>query len=390
MGPRSESVAYFTKLGYKCPPETNAAEYFMDLVTVDTEDSDQAILDKDRIDLLIKAFRQQTHALETNENNWYESPPNIKLQGKTRLSRPPFFARFGALLRRSLRQNLRDVKVNSLRGSASLILARLFSELFKSVKHGMPLAKGVADRTALLSFGVINMSMLALMKSLNLFGKEKKVVNREKMKRQYTSIEYLLSKALAELPLDATFSVLFASALKHFTFLNTTFGKLCGTFALMTVAGASLGYAVGSMTTGVEEAMTVGMPIMVVFMAVGVINPSGVDPKAKIPWIVQCLKRLSPVGIAIEALCIAEYKGLDFGSQGTRFRVADLPKMGGLALVRNGDQVLGALGLSGQQYSSKMLDLGKLSGFFLLTSLVGLKLSEPNRRVDTNLGNPPN
>ena len=89
----------------------------------------------------------------------------------------------------------------------------------------------------------------------------------------------------------------------------------------------------------------------------------------------QCLKQLSPAGIAIEALCIAEYNGLDFGSQGTRFRVADLPKMGGLALVRNGDQVLGALGLSGQQYTSKMFDLGKLSGFFLITSLVGLKLS---------------
>ena len=390
MGQRSESVAYFTNLGYKCPPETNAAEYFMDLVTIDTEDLEQALLDdKERIDFLVKAFREHKHSLEAKGINCDESPPNVKLQPKKkRSSHPPFLARFGALLRRSLRQNLRDVKVNVLRGSASIVLAHLFSELFKSVKHGMPLAKGVADRTALLSFGVINMTMLALMKSLNLFGKEKKVVNREKMKRQYTSIEYLLSKCLAELPLDATFSVLFASALKQFTFLNTTFGKLCSTFALMTVAGASLGYAVGSMTTGVEEAMTLGMPIMVIFMAVGVINPSGVDPKAKIPWIVQCLKRLSPVGIAIEALCIAEYKGLDFGSQGKRFRVADLPRMGGLALVRNGDQVLGALGLSGQTYSSKMLDLGKLSGVFLLTSLVGLKLSEPNRPAENFSSSP--
>ena len=62
---------------------------------------------------------------------------------------------------------------------------------------------------------------------------------------------------------------MFAAGLKHFTGLRTPFLRLCGTFSLLTVASASLGFAIGSFTNGVEEAMTVGMPLMVVLMAVG-------------------------------------------------------------------------------------------------------------------------
>ena len=148
-------------------------------------------------------------------------------------------------------------------------LARLFSELFSGVKPGKSLAKSVADRTALLSFGVINMCMLSVMKTLNLFGKERAVVSREKIRRQYSSFEYLLSKSIGELPLDVFFSILFATALKQFTCIRIPLSLLCRTFSYMTVASSSIGFAVGSVTNDVEEAMTVGMPIMIVLMAVG-------------------------------------------------------------------------------------------------------------------------
>lgn len=266
MGDRTEAVSYFAELGYECPPATTTAEFFIDLVTIDTEDESIALEDISRIDYLAAAF--QKHQKGVNRKK-FTPPRSRRSKLMTFQSHRPFYSRFGVLLLRSLRQNLRNVKVNIIRAAASIGLAGLFSELFSGVKKGNSLAKSVADRTALLSYGVINMCMLAVMKTLNLFGKEKAVVAREQMRRQYSSFDYLLSKAIGELPLDVLYSTVFAAAMKHFTCIRIPLSLLCGTFSLMTVAASTIGFAVGSVTSGVEEAMTAGMPIMVILMAVG-------------------------------------------------------------------------------------------------------------------------
>ena len=268
-GKRKNAIDYFASMGYRCPPATTASEFFVDLVTIDTEDEDRASIDKARIEFLAAAFsrqqqeEQKSHGQILIQTNSYGSNLDSK---KLRRS---FLRRLSALLRRAFRQNFRDYKVNLIRAIASFGLAGLFSELFSNVKKGSSLAKSVADRTALLSFGVINMAMLSLMKTLNLFGKERAVISREQTRRQYSSFEYLLSKAIGEIPLDVVYSVFFATALKHFTCLRIPLALLCGTFSLMTVATSSIGFAVGSYTSGVEEAMTTGMPLMVILMAVG-------------------------------------------------------------------------------------------------------------------------
>ena len=266
MGKRTDAVPYFASLGYQCPSETTTAEFFIDLVTIDTEDEDIASIDIARIDYLAEVFMKR-HSQEISSEVFV--PPCMKKNASRNVSVIPIHSKLGFLLLRSLRQNFRDIKVNIIRGIASLGLANLFSELFSGVKRGKSLAKSVADRTALLSYGVINMCMLAVMKTLNLFGKEKAIISREQMRRQYSSFEYLLSKSIGEIPLDILYSTFFAASLKHFTCIRIPLSLLCGTFSLMTVAASSIGFAVGSLTSGVEEAMTAGMPIMIILMAVG-------------------------------------------------------------------------------------------------------------------------
>ncbi len=72
--------------------------------------------------------------------------------------------RFAALLLRSWRQNVRNTDVILIRLGAVIVQACLFASLFKSVGRGKSVAKSVADRVALLTYGVINLSMMALMK----------------------------------------------------------------------------------------------------------------------------------------------------------------------------------------------------------------------------------
>lgn len=364
-------------------------EYFIDLVSIDTEDTEQALIDNKRIDFLAEMFAIHAEHLKQQESlhSLWKPPRRIDFDidrriSYTRSKQVGIVQRFYHLFIRSWRQNIRDIKLNALRLGASLGQAFLFAQIFKSVGKGIPTAKSVADRTALLTYGVINMSMLALLKAIELFSKEKNVITRERMRNQYSGTEYLLSKVFAEFPLDALFSVVFASTLKWRTGLRCSLKILASTYSLMTLAGASLGFAIGSFAPNADAAKTAGMPIMVVFMVLGVINPSGVDTTDVQPILIRLFKLASPIKWAVEALCVAEYRGMEFAKQSRRgmFRtlVNDAPKMGGLALVQNGDQVLDALGLGNITWESSMKALGKLTGINLLISLIGLTFCGPS------------
>ena len=75
---------------------------------------------------------------------------------------------------------------------------------------------GCADRVAMLSFAAISTAVLGVTRSLDLFAKERPVVARETERGSYGGAEYVLAKALAELPLDAFFAALMGWGL-HFS-----------------------------------------------------------------------------------------------------------------------------------------------------------------------------
>jgi hypothetical protein len=435
-GSTHDALPYFSLLGYNCPEETNPAEFLLDLVSIDSEDPYVAATDDERISQLASAFvvhqnqqqqQQQRSPVESDSSETKKKPSMVSLLtdksnkmdmtasksttikttttssltsrgtsssssgssfGKLRRrKRKKFrlFQRFGYLLHRAWRQNVRNHRINALRLVASIGNALLFSKIFGSIQKGFVSAKSVADRTALLSFGVINMSMMALMKTIDLFAREKPVVMREQQRRQYTSLEYLLSKAVAELPLDTLFSAVFTTVLKLSTGIRIRWTELTGAFSLMTIAGASLGFAVGALSPTAEMAMSAGVPLMVILMSVGVINPSGVRANETPSVIVDSLKRISPIASAIQAVVLGEFRGMVFQRPKRGGLVQDLPKMGALALVKNGEQVLEELGLGQATYKGAMKHLAVLSAMNLFISWVGLQLHSSSSSSAANM-----
>ena len=185
-------------------------------------------------------------ALRNREALATQPPPPPTKTIRTPWPRLPVHRRIGVLIKRSFKQNVRDSTVNGLRLGACCLLSFIFSNIFGENMAGRPNAKSVADRTALLSYAVINMSMMALMKTLDLFGREKPVVTRERMKNHYGGTEYLVAKMIAEVPMDCSFSVVFAYLLKKCTNLNISLGRLTSTLAVTTMVTDLLGFAVGS------------------------------------------------------------------------------------------------------------------------------------------------
>ena len=131
---------------------------FIDLVSIDTEDAEQAHIDCERIDEIHTAF------MNSKNHIVYKHKPEIILPSNRKQF--PFqplrtIKRLGALFRRAWRQNIRDFQLNIIRFITSIGLPILFSQIFANVEKGVPMASSIADRPALLSYAVINMSMVS-------------------------------------------------------------------------------------------------------------------------------------------------------------------------------------------------------------------------------------
>lgn len=395
VGPRNEIRAYFEAMGYVCPRDTNPAEFYVDLISVDPEDAVQAAVDERRVQRIVEHFREyqqqqlrlmsnrkqkhhlkQGDAIQKTESSTTTTTATTTQQRHHRILQcPQWLLRFTALLKRSFRQNIRDTTSIGARLVFSMSNAWLLTQLYPTVVRGPATAHSLADRAALLTTAAMIVCNMAYMKTADLLEQEYPVVMREQMRHQYTPLEYLLAKALAELPLDALFAGVFSTVLKLCTGLRIGWWPLTAVFSLLTAAGASLGFLFGSWFAADGLALQAGLPILVVLMLVGVINPSGVDPHRAPPLVAQWMKRISPFASAIHAIMIAEFEGMQFASSSTGpwFRkFKDLPRMGAMAMVQNGNQVLNALGLKHETYARAMKHLACLTGINLLLSWWGL------------------
>jgi hypothetical protein len=202
----------------------------------------------------------------------------------------------------------------------------------------------VADRITLISFGAISMAFAGVSKMLTTIGAESAVLGHERALGLCGAFEYLCAKMSAEAPFDALIALLFAETLRSAAGLRMDRLHADLAFAAAAVSASTLGLAVGALSPSGDAALVAGVPILVLFTIVGVVNPSGVQADAPPqPALMRVVAAMSPIGAAIRALLPAELAGarLERG----RFSVKNVPRLGALALVRSGDEVLSALGL---------------------------------------------
>lgn len=60
FGPANDSIAYFTQLGFPCPPNYNPADYFMDVLSVDYRSPRLELVTRTRVRLLGDAFANKS------------------------------------------------------------------------------------------------------------------------------------------------------------------------------------------------------------------------------------------------------------------------------------------------------------------------------------------
>lgn len=204
-GPRDEALTYFANIGQECPPNTNPAEFLIDLVSFD-QDSPEA--SSNRIKSLSEAFSaSKSNAVslvvpkgELLIHSAKSTPPVTLWRGPRRS-----VFRFLLLLKRALRQTVRDNATNITRLAVSSMLAAMLGGMYGGISkaNGSLDTSTVANRVSLIAHASINVGMLSMVKALQLFKRERAVVDRERSLGRYSAAEYLSAKLFAELPFDA-------------------------------------------------------------------------------------------------------------------------------------------------------------------------------------------
>ena len=134
----------------------------------------------------------------------------------------------------------------------------------------LPLTEeSIPDKVSAIAQASINVGMLSLVKALQMFKREYAVVDRERAYRRYTAAEYLLSKILAELPLDVFMGAIFGYIVHHTCSFCCDRHTFAGVLALVSCAASSLGLAIGALCPSGDTALAVGPALMVVYVILG-------------------------------------------------------------------------------------------------------------------------
>ncbi|CAI6000374.1 unnamed protein product [Closterium sp. NIES-65] len=389
-GPAGDTcLEYFKSQGHECPLHSNPAEFLSDLVGTDHSSPDTEAQSATRISRLIQAFAAHSTAQadtsaalavsaalqaslgDDDEEEEGEGQKRKKTLGlsaaKSDADGAGFWQQFKILLVRAWRQTTRDRATNVVRAMMNLTSAAIFGSIFWRMGFGQ---STIQDRMGLLQVAAINTAMASITKTLNVFPKERQIVERERAKGAYAvgpyflsklvaelpvtaffpravlggmlpydrsaphntqvrgmmlarSVEreraegayavglYFLSKLVAELPVTAFFPALFSVVCYPMTGLHRTiprFLKFMGATTVESFTSSAMGLTVGCIAPTVEAAMALGPSIMTVFIVFGgyYVNPDNT------PVIFRWIPNTSLIRWGFEALCVNEFDGLTF------------------------------------------------------------------------------
>ncbi|CAK0762983.1 hypothetical protein CVIRNUC_003012 [Coccomyxa viridis] len=328
-GSADGSLRFFEAQGHHMPEHYNPAEFIADIIAVDPSSLAAEQASRKRIEELRAAFAQQAvpRPLMPSASSGAQANAASSTGSEVQCSLP---TQAKLLFKRSWRQVSRDKATNIGRAMSNVSSAIIFGGIFWRMGCSQ---SSIQDRMGLLQVGAINAAMSSLVKCLNVFPKERLIVQRERSKSSYGVAPYFFSKLAAESPIGAAFPLLFASIVYPASRLHpklSRFAKFCGILTLESFASTSLGLAVGAFAPSTDAALAIGPGVMVLFIVFGgyYVNAGNV-PKA-LRWVPSA----SLIKHAFEGLCDNEFPGLRF----------DPKSVDGSGDILQGEQVLQRLG----------------------------------------------
>eukprot|EP00457_Paulinella_chromatophora_P003788 gb/GEZN01003796.1/.p1 GENE.gb/GEZN01003796.1/~~gb/GEZN01003796.1/.p1 ORF type:complete len:650 (-),score=75.04 gb/GEZN01003796.1/:106-2055(-) len=294
-GPTAELAPYLTKLNYPVPQHSNPADFALDLISMQEGDIGKPSLPAYRFQFQRNSAEQQMSQPEAADRAAMPRPKVSQLQ------------QFQILLQRSMKQLSRDTQTLFMRAFATTGAAGLFAAIYWKLGNSQP---SIFSRQGLLQVLVNYIAMTSLVKTINVFGKERTLVQREISQAQYSVEPYLLSKIFSDLPIASAFPLVLGMIVypcAGLQPLRLPFLRFSSLLTLQSLASASLGLAFGSMFP-LEPALEAGKATMMISIIFGGFYFSNQTLPSALRW----LSEISLVKKGFEGLLVNEFEGLCF------------------------------------------------------------------------------
>lgn len=343
-GPADSVLSYFNDRGFTCPEHYNPAEFLADLVAIDHSSPETEEESIGRVTQLADAWASTPSNIGTvmpvstlhTEDQAIPHNPGCSLPRQIIL-----------LLGRSWKQIRRDKATLISRASSQMSSAIVFSAIYWRL--GLK-QSDIQSRLGLIQVSCIGTAMTSLIKTLNVFPRERTIVQRERGRAAYPVISYFASKLAAELPVGSLFPMLFGAFVYPCTGLAPNPVKFANFLAILVAesfAAQALGLTVGAAAPSTSAALAIGPAVMLVSIVFGglFVNVEGVPKPLR--WI----PKTSLIKHAFEGACINELTGLEFDC-GLDSR--------GQQKIKAGEDVLNELGSANDTVKETFVNQGRV------------------------------
>ncbi|KAJ3038431.1 ATP-binding cassette sub- G member 2 [Rhizophlyctis rosea] len=384
FGPSKAALEHFERLGYKCPPHTNPADYS---ITPDTRDPNS----KKRVDNLCaewdkikdKMVQPIDRGLSEKAHNTRDAVQKNKKAAKGLRrdwedgSRKESVWGVGwveevmILLGRHFKQLWRSSVVLISTAVQTFIIFLLIGFVFFQIKRDQA---SIQNRYGVLFFICINQTFSYLMPIITVFPLERRIILRERAAKSYRTSTVFLAKSISQWPLAAISSLGFTLAVYYLVGLNhlwTRYILFVVISQCLVLAAQSLGLLIGSAVPSVQIAQVFGPLIVVIFVVFGgnFANSSSITP------VLRWIQWISPIRYAYAAYMQNEFNGLQFECGSSPGGSGGGSGAGGGRCFEVGDQVVESFGLNDPPLWACLVILLGLSAVFQILAAFVLRFT---------------
>lgn len=209
-GTPDEMINYFSELGYNCPELTNVADYFLDLISINTQNDQNEKVSKERVESLLSNWNSVSQEKMAHLDNFEKSVMTEQLFRTTYgdcIRKPCNVGlAYYVNVKRQLTTTLRDFDSLMARIAQVPGLGAIFALYFAPLKHNYV---GVANRLGLAQEST-SLYFVGMLANLACYPPERDYFYKEFEDNVYGIGPFFLSYMTLELPLSAFASVIYA------------------------------------------------------------------------------------------------------------------------------------------------------------------------------------
>ncbi|KAJ3310431.1 ATP-binding cassette sub- G member 2 [Boothiomyces sp. JEL0838] len=278
LGPTTEALEHFEKLGFSIPPNTNPSDFFLDITTLDQRSEEL----KKRSEERILQFKKEWEIKSADRFNQTKLLKDID-DCEEEVNRSSWINDFLSLFGRSAKMVVRDKPAFIAKVAQTVIMLIMLGTLFWQSPMD---AGGIQNRVGVLFFLCINLSFATVMPIIATLPKERAVIRRERSAGAYSSSAAFLASFITYIP-SAVFVCFLLTVPMYWMIGFQNSMEKYGIYLLIglshTITSVSIGILVASAIPSIQVGQIVGPLVITVFMLFGgpILNLDSASPAFK-------------------------------------------------------------------------------------------------------------